>query len=343
MTYIPKHLQSDSSRAVTLIMKIQGNKCNLKCTYCYNSLESHIPTEIASASADDTIAFLSNYKDWDHVLIVFHGGEPLLTPIADIRHILDYVYCNFTGSFNIQFQTNGLLIDRSWLDLWSRYGDRISISVSLEPEGLLDLRYGKNKDYRTRVEHNLRESALVIKNVGVIAIAHKLNTAYFRPFIDQLIQWHIPGLTINKVKFLKGVNAARFKISESEYVDLLLDILNYWISSKKYRAINILPLSAFFQKSGNKLCSFLPDVNKCSLFHTFYNAGLKSNVCNHMPFGALPRLDPRCKECDLFSFCGGGCLAETKEPDFCHARRHLAEELSRLKRVSNGNSKALLQ
>ena len=47
---------------------------------------------VEAASVDDTLRYLSGFKNLRHALIVFHGGEPLLTPIEEVSAILEYVF-----------------------------------------------------------------------------------------------------------------------------------------------------------------------------------------------------------------------------------------------------------
>jgi len=57
---------------------------------------------VEAASVDDTLRYLSGFKNLRHALIVFHGGEPLLTPIEEVSAILEYVFSSFEYQPNVR-------------------------------------------------------------------------------------------------------------------------------------------------------------------------------------------------------------------------------------------------
>ena len=123
---------------------------------------------VEAASVDDTLRYLSGFKNLRHALIVFHGGEPLLTPIEEVSAILEYVFSSFEYQPNVQFQTNGTLLDRQWLDLFHEYQPGVSLSVSLDPAGQKDFRFGNASALHKSVLENLAKSTEYVQNVGVV-------------------------------------------------------------------------------------------------------------------------------------------------------------------------------
>jgi uncharacterized protein len=107
--------------------------CNLNCTYCYlghrrerNVMSEAVIRAIGSAVRD-------SYLMGDQVEIAFHSGEPLIVGIRWFESFLAQVtsltlQCRPTLTYSVQ--TNGTLIDESWIDLLRAY--RIRVGVSLD-------------------------------------------------------------------------------------------------------------------------------------------------------------------------------------------------------------------
>jgi uncharacterized protein len=123
----------------TYLLKIAAF-CNLNCSYCfmfnlqdttYRGKEKIMPLEIVQAAANKMVE-LARQQNINSLNISFHGGEPLLAgkdwfrrAIAILREAGgDHV------SFHFGVQTNAVLIDDEWLDLFQDHG--IDVGVSLD-------------------------------------------------------------------------------------------------------------------------------------------------------------------------------------------------------------------
>ena len=303
----------------------------MRCAYCYPHVSSSRDAMIEAPPVNDTLRYLSDFRNLRHAFIVFHGGEPLLTPIDDVRAILEYIFSSFEHEANVQFQTNGTLLDRQWLDLFHRYQPGVSLSVSLDPVGEKDFRFGDDPTLRKRVLENLAESTRYIQNVGVVSVAHQYNRNAFLPFIDELIECHVNGLTISKLQDLERTLGNAY-LSESEYVNLLLDTGRYWIAQRRYTRIRLQPFSSLLARGGSRICRYLADERKCSMFKTYYNDDMQSDCCDHVRQDELPCFPEQCRTCDIYQDCGGGCFLEEKDPTFCDARHRLFEAIHSIRK-----------
>lgn len=308
---------------ITIFLKLNGNNCNMKCSYCYSHVDKNKIVIDKSKIVSDTISYLSKFKDYEHVLIVFHGGEPLLSDVIEIREILTFIISNFHNTLNIQLQTNGTLIDENWIQLFKDFKEYLSLSISLDPIGEKNLRvYPPSSSYND-VFQNIILCNNELRNVGVISVIHKYNKNYILDFIDNLVNNNIKSLTINKLQFNNFPYNFDYGISEMEYVDVLIDILKYYIKKNIYKKIYIQPINALLSQKTNKICRFLADQNKCKYFNTFFNLNDYSEFCDHITNNTLPLIEEKCLHCDIYSKCGSGCLIEYKDDTFCEARRKL--------------------
>ena len=86
------------------------NRCNLKCQHCYNEIMSFAQADMSVDEIDNVIVYIRNKLNRinknDKILVIFHGGEPLLTDIA----VLEKIMCNFRNENNISFTITTNLI-----------------------------------------------------------------------------------------------------------------------------------------------------------------------------------------------------------------------------------------
>ncbi len=124
--------------ALEVILKIT-ERCNLNCDYCYffNAGDDSYKEHSAFIS-DDTVAlvvrrlkeFSGAYK-LERIAVHLHGGEPLLMPKARFEGICEAIRSNLAEIVDLSMtvQTNGMLIDRDWIELFNRYDVQVGVSL----------------------------------------------------------------------------------------------------------------------------------------------------------------------------------------------------------------------
>lgn len=308
----------------TIFIKPVGNCCNMNCLYCFEKNSLFVETQ-GLLSADDAISYLESYKNYQNIFIVFHGGEPMIAGEEYFKKVLDFISTEFNGNVNVQIQTNGSLFKESWVSLLKPYKKILSFSFSLDPIGTKDLRYHDDCNLRTEIINNLERVNSEFDNTGIISVMHKYNHQYFIKFIELLIDKKIKNITINKFRFN---NDSEFSITEEEYSKELINITLYWIKNKLYKKIHIQPLNALLSDK-NKICLYLNDIDKCKYFSVL-EPNLQYNHCYHIKH-PVSQVNTKCKDCSISDFCGGGCLAESIDNDFCKGRFILHDFIGRLK------------
>lgn len=323
MKSMQNNSKEQTNKSITLFLKLNGTRCNMSCKYCYSHVSLNT-NHYECSSVEDTISYLSGFVGYHHVFIVFHGGEPLISSVKDIDIVMEYIKNTFTNIVNVQFQTNGTLINEEWIDLFRKYSDLVSLSFSIDPD-INDLRVypcGVNKD---TVWKNIVACNNVISNVGIVSVAHKYNAGEYIKFIEKLVSLNIHSLTVNKYQSNSDWRSDDSYLTETEYTDLIIRIFQYWISEKLYNKISIQPIQSLFSRKKCKICLYLHDDKKCTYFHTYYNLDNMSELCDHVSGNMIPVLPQKCISCDILDKCGGGCLVEEKDYSFCDARHKLFE------------------
>jgi uncharacterized protein len=125
-----------------VILKVV-QRCNLDCTYCYvyNRGDESWKTRPPVVS-DRVLTRLAERIDEHarrHGLTSFtvelHGGEPLLLGKRGMEALVELLRSRVASTcLRFTLQTNGLLLDREWLELFARHDMSFGISLDGPPE-----------------------------------------------------------------------------------------------------------------------------------------------------------------------------------------------------------------
>lgn len=115
-------------------------RCNIACKYCYyfyGGDESYKdrPAVTNATVVEDLASFLDSSLssiDIKNIQIVFHGGEPLLQKKRSFDKACATFKDKLAGKVNLflTVQTNGMLIDDEWIDLFNKH--QVIVGVSLD-------------------------------------------------------------------------------------------------------------------------------------------------------------------------------------------------------------------
>ncbi|MBB2484689.1 radical SAM protein [Mitsuaria sp. WAJ17] len=135
---LPRPQRSSPYGALFMILKIT-ERCNLACPYCYmffmgdESYREHPPL-----MSTDTLAGLVGWlqeavhtQGLRSLHIGLHGGEPLLMNKKAFRQLCAALREGLAGRCRLQLsmQTNGVLIDEAWIEIFSQYDIGIGMSM----------------------------------------------------------------------------------------------------------------------------------------------------------------------------------------------------------------------
>ena len=124
---------------MNIVFKI-SERCYLKCDYCYfffggdETWKLHPPVRCRGRWWTISAAFAARAAR-DHglqaITLIFHGGEPMLMSRSRFAEMCETLRSHEIGfHFDLGLQTNGVLVDDEWIDLFERY--RVSVGVSLD-------------------------------------------------------------------------------------------------------------------------------------------------------------------------------------------------------------------
>lgn len=123
---------------LSVVLKV-AERCNLACPYCYfffGGDDSYLlhPSTIQDAALDQVIAFTQRAKADSGaraVRIGLHGGEPLLLKKQRFREVCAKLRdaLGDESSLTIAVQTNGVLIEPEWIDVFAECRVRVGVSI----------------------------------------------------------------------------------------------------------------------------------------------------------------------------------------------------------------------
>ena len=125
------------ARLDTILIKT-ASRCNLDCTYCYvyQGKDTSWKQQPKKMSKDvisvlvERLVEQSAYQDAGFA-IVLHGGEPLLLGYEKLSLLIRLLRSKLNFErYPISLQTNGSLLTKELLDLFSEY--KVSVSVSID-------------------------------------------------------------------------------------------------------------------------------------------------------------------------------------------------------------------
>jgi uncharacterized protein len=139
---VEQHLTPADAIGRTRLLILQPTPfCNIDCDYCYLPTRSdrhRMPYEIIEAAI--RFVFSHNLPAPDFT-VVWHGGEPLVLPVAWYREAFRRASSAAPSGAVLPhaMQTNGILIDDEWCEFFQEIPIKVGISLD-GPQWLHDLR-----------------------------------------------------------------------------------------------------------------------------------------------------------------------------------------------------------
>jgi uncharacterized protein len=165
-------LRHSAGSSLEVILKVT-ERCNIACTYCYfffagNDSHAEHPSLLKRDVFLSTVDFLANALEehrLDRIQVDFHGGEPLLVKPDYFAWMCETLRERLSAcpELVLAIQTNAMLINDTWIELFGRYDIQVGVSIDGPP------------DYndRFRVDHKGRGThAKVVEGIRALQAAH---------------------------------------------------------------------------------------------------------------------------------------------------------------------------
>jgi uncharacterized protein len=312
--------------------------CNLGCKYCYNDdvRDPIMRDEVLHRTIEQTFAYVSRFERDRTVSFVWHGGEPMLAKRGFYERAVEYQarYGDGVRCEN-SIQTNGTLINDSWMEFFRLANFSISISID-GPERLHD---ANRVDHRGRGSYaKVIDAILRVRDAGipfgVCVVISRTNKDHVSELYDLLAEHRLPFniIPLNRSGAARD-NYGDVGLAADEYAPAWIEMYDRWFDADhdyvyasdfvyKTRAIlsgRPADCVALAQCSPSNISvDPVGDVYPCASLSghadTRYGSILEHSLEDLMN-GATAvqyrhrKTDPQCSRCKWQHVCHGGCQA----------------------------------
>lgn len=348
----------------TIIFRMT-NACNLDCTYCYDKL-NHVTIKKENEIFNSKIPNIVSYIDkiWlnktDQSELIFHGGEPLIINEMNYEILMNKIKKIYP---NVRFsiQTNGILINQKYIDLFKKYNVHIGISLDGYDEETNKYRVYKNK--KNSFNDVMKKIELLNDNKVKFGIIMTLNNSVIGN--EKKLYNFIKKYKL-RCNVRPAFNCSEKEIdymSDEEYYVFFKNLFDIWINDKKTE-VKLTQIKEIYDEFV-KVLEPLYNTKSCSTsgncFKNFISLDSDGNLysCNRTYnikeffYGNLNEIDreqvekqmeekmlerkkyienSKCKKCILYDECHGGCPAnsyslhgkfECADDEFCKAKLNI--------------------
>ena len=333
-------------RITSLLIKPASAVCNLDCDYCfyldreadpYSALPGRRMTEETLSRLVDTYLFYS----YPQSTFAFQGGEPTLAGPAFFEKLvkLQEQYGRNGHCVSNAMQTNGVLLDDRWCELFKQYNWLIGVSID-GPEAVHDF-YRVNKA-RAGTWRKVMDGVGCLKKHGVefnaLCVVSQANAGRAREvyaFFRSLNIDHVQYIPLSEFDGLG--QPLPFTITPEQYGRFLCETFELWWPERRrvrIRYFDNIAEALAGQKPGSctmhETCDsyvvveFNGDVYPCDFF---VESAWKLGNINLDSWSEIARRQRRyqfaankaiphaeCLKCEYQSICHGGCPKHRHDP-----------------------------
>ena len=340
-------------RITSLLIKPASAVCNLDCEYCfyldreadpYSALPGRRMTLETLARLVDTYLFYS----YPSSAFAFQGGEPTLAGLKFFEKLVEFQqqYGRSGQAVSNALQTNAILLDKDWCNLFRQYQWLLGVSLD-GPEEIND-RFRFNKEKRgtwKRVMESVELLQAEKVEFNVLCVLSQANVEKPRELYKFYQSAGIDNLQfIPLAEFAPDGTPLPYTITPRQCGRFLCEVFELWWPDRRKMRIRVFDNIAEAlagQKPGNctmhETCDsyvvveYNGDVYPCDFF---VESGWKLGNVNLDSWGEIARrtrrysfaskktiAHPECQVCEYQSICHGGC------PKFRHGPHGKFEEL----------------
>ncbi len=356
-----------------ILIKPVSGSCNLRCKYCFYEDETN-KRSVASYGMMSTetfnlIAEKALQKAEHSCTFAFQGGEPTLAGLEFYKKLIDIVNSNNHKKLSIGYtiQTNGILIDRDWVEFFKKNNFLVGLSLDGIKDVNDELRIDskKNGTY-SKIMHTaqLFSSNCVEFNVLTVVtsnLAKNINKVFnffmrnnfiyqqYIPCLDPLgetrgqfphsLTPHIYGKFLCDLFDLYYANIMNGKLLSIRYFDNLIWMLRGY-PPESCNMNGHCSSQYLIEADGSVFpCDFYA-VDEYKLGNMSDGFDFLDKKCDEINFIKNSKnIVPQCNNCNYFSLCRGGCR---RDRDFFNGELELNYYCESFKRFFDYSYKRLL-
>ncbi|MGW7459028.1 radical SAM protein [Streptomyces sp. NPDC054797] len=292
--------------AVSVILKLRGETCDIDCLYCFEKRKEAPGGARISAGQVDRLAKLFGARP---VCVELHGGEPLTVGRERMAEILDALAAQ-PNVKQVSLQTNGVLLDEGWLDLFEAHYPDIRFGISLDGDALGN---SWRVDYEGRPTYprvaktltllgrrGLRAGVISAVTPNVLGRANEVidhlasfdavTTVSLVPCFDAAVtrSTMTVGRRTTPSRQLQnaviGPTGPTWAVTPLQYADFVLEATAHWATSGAFHQFKLEPVISTIRrlKGGQTASCHFSDL-KCDHVFTAYPDG-RLGTCDELPW-----------------------------------------------------------
>lgn len=325
---------------INLLIKPSSSLCNMNCSYCfYNDVASnrtHPNFGFMSVGTLEKLVQESLSSVKHSITFSFQGGEPTLIGIDFYKSFHNFIrkYNINNVSINFSIQTNGILLNKDWINLFKK--EKYLVGISLDGHKEVHNFFRKDRSGEGTFSEAFKNIKLLQKNGVDFNILCVVNMKT----VENLENIYL-FFKNSKFKYLQFIpcldkldnTTGDYSLTEQGYGIFLDNLFKLWnndLKNKKYISIrffdNLLTLILNNQTEScdmNGHCSINTVVESNGNIYPcdFYvlDEFLLGNICftslkeiltsekAHYFVKNSVKLNVECKTCNYFNFCKSGC------------------------------------
>lgn len=237
-----------------VLAKPIGPICNLDCKYCFYLEKEHLYPQVHKWAMRDEVldSYIRQYieaHDAQVVNFAWQGGEPTLLGVEYFRKLVNIQkkYANGKQIHNA-FQTNGVLLDDAWAELFRE--NRFLIGLSLDGPRELHDAYRKDKGGQPTFDRVMCGIETLKRNgvdFNTLTTVHRANADYpldvyrflkengggymqFIPIVERIAnQVTTDGLQLISPTFAGAARVAPWSVEALQFGHFLCTIFDEWV------------------------------------------------------------------------------------------------------------------
>ena len=327
-----------------ILVKPSGPDCNLACSYCfYTCKEEYFGTDAIHRMDNQTLDLLikkSLQRPGEGMGFGWQGGEPTLMGLDFFKQVIELQKRYGKGmKVSNSLQTNGILLDESWIDFLKEYSFLVGLSID-GPKHIHDTyRVGRGgQPTHASVERAARAMLDAGVAVNALTVVTEKSSRFAKEIYDYLKALgfqYMQFIPIMEMDYHDTRKVADFSVTAASYGKFLCEVFDLWLADFKdgrpttsirqfetYAAVYLGHEA--FECTARKTCGdYLVvehngDVYSCDFFveetwklgslHDERSLADMLNGKRQTLFGEVKaKLDNRCLRCPWLRFCYGGC------------------------------------
>lgn len=348
--------------AMTPIIKIIGDWCNLKCDYCFYYTRNQAKKTVMNEMILEKFIkeYLATFNG--HLKFTWHGGEPLLAGIPFFEKIIEFQekYRKEGQSILNTIQTNGVLVDERWAEFLKKHHFRVGISI----DGIKEChdRFRKDKLRRSVFNRVINGLETLQKNNVPVGVLHVLTHSNLSKAMENL------NFFVNILK-VKSVGSLIYyptdnslmkneRLTNEELTRFYKSLIDFWLRQNdpdlRIRAIENFVAGALARQaslclfggtcSGFFCLEYDGKIYPCDKFSgnpefCWGNLSKQSlveilNSKKRLKYaGGVNKLPHDCLKCKWQKACYNGCLAFRSSKGkyyYCKTRKYIFNYLSKI-------------